>query len=275
MLSFHMFIELQRRLNTQPAHPRPRPFSFTLTQPLFFQTFAHSLPQRETRIYFSCNHLHTLSIATEGISPLFPFWNSSPLYPSFPLPHYVSYFHALMKCKFRKSFPLIFIQNARGCTPLDVRNLGAFDAFPTYPLSFHILTHSFFRQLSTTALATLSFSGSYRLFAVTTGVAYHAFPIPIPRATSHSSCPIAAKRLWCNNPQRRENSSRSGETTPLAPVSKNTRADIGDSSILVPFGSRAWVHGSNGGPQQGGPSNPSAQDGGLNRAGKAGSVRLG
>jgi hypothetical protein len=47
--------------------------------------------------------------------------------------------------------------------------------------------------------------------------------------------PIAAKRLWCNNPQRYENSLRSGETTPLPPVSKNTRADIGDRSILVPF----------------------------------------
>jgi hypothetical protein len=51
--------------------------------------------------------------------------------------------------------------------------------------------------------------------------------------------PIAAKRLWCNNPQRRENSSRSGETTPLPSVSKTRRADIGNSSILVPFASRA------------------------------------
>ena len=51
--------------------------------------------------------------------------------------------------------------------------------------------------------------------------------------------PIAAKRLWCNNPQRREISSPSGETTPLPPVSKTRRADIGNSSILVPFASRA------------------------------------
>src|SRR5712664_2047209 len=42
------------------------------------------------------------------------------------------------------------------------------------------------------------------------------------RITRHPSRPIAAKRLWCNNSQRRENSSRSGETTPLPPVS-NTR----------------------------------------------------
>jgi hypothetical protein len=57
--------------------------------------------------------------------------------------------------------------------------------------------------------------------------------------------PIAAKRLWCNNPQRREISSPSGETTPLPPVSKTRRADIGNSSILVPFASRAWGQRSN------------------------------
>jgi hypothetical protein len=38
----------------------------------------------------------------------------------------------------------------------------------------------------------------------------------------HSASPIAAKRLWCNNSQRHENSLLSGETTPLPPVS-NTR----------------------------------------------------
>ena len=53
----------------------------------------------------------------------------------------------------------------------------------------------------------------------------------------------------------------------------------------VGVASRAWVHRSKVGPQQGGPSNPSAQDGesftasgkgaGKCRAGKAGSVRLG
>src|SRR5713226_7820996 len=42
-----------------------------------------------------------------------------------------------------------------------------------------------------------------------------------------SSRPIAAKRLWCNNPQRRENSSPSGETTPLPPVSKDSERTSG------------------------------------------------
>ncbi len=46
--------------------------------------------------------------------------------------------------------------------------------------------------------------------------------------------PIAAERLWCHNPQRRGNSLRSGETTPLPPVSKSTRADIGEPFDGVP-----------------------------------------
>ena len=43
-----------------------------------------------------------------------------------------------------------------------------------------------------------------------------------------SERPIAAKRLWCHNPQRHQISLRSGETTPLPPVSNNMSADIGD-----------------------------------------------
>jgi len=46
--------------------------------------------------------------------------------------------------------------------------------------------------------------------------------------------PIAAKRPWCHNWQSRANSSRSGETTPLSPVSKTTRADIGNCSTPLP-----------------------------------------
>jgi hypothetical protein len=64
--------------------------------------------------------------------------------------------------------------------------------------------------------------------------------------------PIAAERPWCNNERRRENSSRPGETTPLSPVSKNTRADIGNRSLAFPVtprsagvASRAWVQRSN------------------------------
>ncbi len=59
------------------------------------------------------------------------------------------------------------------------------------------------------------------------------------------SRPIAAQSLWCNNLQRHGISSPSGETTPLPPVSKITRADIGDCWSLVPFARRAWVQRSN------------------------------
>src|SRR2546427_84091 len=46
-------------------------------------------------------------------------------------------------------------------------------------------------------------------------------------AVAIPSGPIAAKRLWCHNPQRYEISSRSGETTPLLPVSKNSERTSG------------------------------------------------
>src|SRR6266481_3572818 len=89
--------------------------------------------------------------------------------------------------------------------------------------------------------------------------------------------PIAANRPWCHNWQRRENSSPSGETTPLPPVSKNRARTSGtvrrrsrshpDSVGVASRSSydrtrkKAWVHRSNVGPQQGGPSNSSVQDG--------------
>jgi hypothetical protein len=59
--------------------------------------------------------------------------------------------------------------------------------------------------------------------------------------------PIAAQSLWCHNLQRRENSLRSGETTPPCPVSKITRADIGNCPPTLPIASRAWVQRSNAG----------------------------
>jgi len=57
--------------------------------------------------------------------------------------------------------------------------------------------------------------------------------------------PIAAHSLWCHNPQRHQISLPHRETSPLSPVSKDTRADNGDSSILVLLASRAWVQRSN------------------------------
>src|SRR5260370_36299945 len=50
-----------------------------------------------------------------------------------------------------------------------------------------------------------------------------------------SERPIAAKRLWCNNPQRHEISSRSGETTPLPPVSKRRERTSGTARSWSPL----------------------------------------
>ena len=84
-----------------------------------------------------------------------------------------------------------------------------------------------------------------------------------PPPTTHSpSSPIAGKRPWCNNEPRREKSSRSGETTPLSPVSKDSertsgpasatrrpRLEFDPDSVGIATASRAWVHRSNGGAE--------------------------
>ncbi len=103
------------------------------------------------------------------------------------------------------------------------------------------------------------------------------------RITSHPIGPIAAESLWCNNLQRREISSRSGETTPLPPVS-NTRertsgtvrqcsrseTPIRSGLQVVPGSSVLTLDRSRVGPHP-----ASGKDAGKRRVGKAGSVRLG
>jgi hypothetical protein len=46
--------------------------------------------------------------------------------------------------------------------------------------------------------------------------------------------PIAVRNYWCHNPQRHQISSPSGETSPLPPVSKDTRAESGNCSTTAP-----------------------------------------
>jgi hypothetical protein len=116
------------------------------------------------------------------------------MFPIYPLS-----VHALTNCKFRKSFPLIFIRNTGGCTPLGL------------PIAF-----------------------SQRCNVQPSNVP--TFPRP-----------IAAKRLWCHNPQWHKFSSRSGETTPLSPVSKTSERTSGTSQFCSPFASRAWVQRSKAG----------------------------
>jgi len=85
-------------------------FNVFPSYPLSFQPFTDSLTQRETRICFSFNHLRILSIATEGVPPLFPLWNSPPAYPPVSLLHYTSYFHTVTWNPFCKPFIFIFIR---------------------------------------------------------------------------------------------------------------------------------------------------------------------
>ncbi len=59
---------------------------------------------------YGLSHLRTLSIATEGVPPLFPLWNSPPAYPPVSLLHYTSYFHTVTWNPFCKPFIFIFIR---------------------------------------------------------------------------------------------------------------------------------------------------------------------
>jgi len=79
MLPFHVVVKPYLRPDLAAAHPHPNSFSITLIQPLSFLTFTHSSAQRTTPIYFSFNHLHTLSTATEGVGG-----TPSPNLPTFP-----------------------------------------------------------------------------------------------------------------------------------------------------------------------------------------------
>jgi hypothetical protein len=79
MLPFHVVVKPYLRPDLTATHPPPNSFSITLIQPLSFLTFTHSSAQRTTPIYFSFNHLHTLSTATEGVGG-----TPSPNLPTFP-----------------------------------------------------------------------------------------------------------------------------------------------------------------------------------------------
>jgi hypothetical protein len=189
-----VYANRQHRLDPQAASPSQRLFSFPSIQPLCLQSLTDSPTQRATRISFSFNRLRTLFNTTEGVPPLLPFWNSSPLLTTLIL---ALSFHALTKCKFRNSFLLIFIQNARGCTP-----------------------STFGRSDLRTLRSKLHFGCGAE----------------IPTRSGRSPIrPIAAKRLWCHNPQRRENSSPSGETTPLPPVSKDSERTSGTARFWSPL----------------------------------------
>ena len=150
--------------------------------------------------------------------------------------------------------------NLRTCQPSHLS--------PIYPLYFHRLAHSFaLAKKNTTPLFSIVSalwvrkhrgrgyplvrrSTIQRRLSRSEPVTSHESPV-----TSLAIRPIAANVLWCNNPDRHKESLRSGETTPLPPVSNNTERTSGTvrrRSRLHPdsigVASRAWVHRSNVGP---------------------------
>src|SRR5712664_1009136 len=108
--------------------------------------------------------------------PTFPFWNSPP-YPLSPL----------VSCTYMEPIlqPFCFQVHAwnGGVYPLDVRTSTRFHVFPTYPLSFHILAHSFALNKSSTLL----FSIVSALFAEN----YPGWGDPLAFRHSLSHCPTS------------------------------------------------------------------------------------
>src|SRR6267378_2601270 len=110
MLPFRVVVKPYLRPDLALAHPHPNSFSITLIQPLSFLTFTHSSAQRTTPIYFSFNHLHTLSTATEGGGGTPPPRTCQPSHVSTT---YLLYFHILahsfaLFCTHKKHNPLVF-----------------------------------------------------------------------------------------------------------------------------------------------------------------------
>jgi hypothetical protein len=105
---------------------------------------------------------------------------------------------------------------------------GRSSVFRTHPLSFHIIANSFVLAKNTTSL----FSSNSELFSKNT----RGGGTPnVQRSTfKRFERPIAAYAPWCHNWQRRAKSSRSGETTPLSPVSKNSERTSGTARSWSP-----------------------------------------
>src|ERR1700687_175451 len=222
MLPFRLVVKPYLRPDLTAAHPHPNSLCITLIQPLSFLTFTHSSAQRTTPIYLSFNHLHTLSTATEGVggtsSPNLPtfqrVYDLSPLF-SYPCELFCTFLHSQKtQPPCFQSFPHSASKNTRGW------------GYPRFPRS--------------TVQTRLSRSEQ---------VTSHESPV-----TSLLIRPIAATRPWCHNGQRHEKSLRSGETTPLPPVSNNTERTSGtvrrrsrSHPDSVGVASRAWVQRSNAG----------------------------
>src|SRR5712664_879142 len=100
--------------------------------------------------------------------------------------HYPLSSHALTWSPFCNPLVFKFMHGMGGVYPLDVRTSTRFHVFPTYPLSFHILAHSFALSKSSTLL----FSIVSALFAENhPGVGVPPCFPPFPIALSHFALP--------------------------------------------------------------------------------------
>jgi hypothetical protein len=237
MLPFRVVVKPYLRPDLAAAHPHPNSFSITLIQPLSFLTFTHSSAQRTTPIYFSFNHLHTLSTATEGVGGTPP-----------PRRSNVSAYLLLST-----PFFLMHLRVAHFSSPFFSYPCALFCAFlhlqETQPPCFQSFPHSASKKHPGGGYPRFPRSTVQRRLSRSQLVTSHESPV-----TSLAIRPIAANVLWCNNPERHKESLRSGETTPLPPVSNNTERTSGTvrrRSRLHPdsvgVASRAWVQRSNAG----------------------------
>lgn len=125
------------------------------------------------------------------------------------------------------TYPFLFQRLAHtfpyngGCTPSSHSGTHPLVAPILYPLPVHALMGTHF---ATPFLSYSSRNGGIRTPDVQT------LGRSDVRTFGRSVRPIAAHALWCHNPQRHEISSGFRETSPLLPVSNDTRADNGTSS---------------------------------------------
>ena len=161
-------------------------------------------------------------------TPLFP---SPPLSPLLPIRYSHTYTTATPQLLCHQSVTRHF-QHDGGCTPLSPSRL----ALP--PLAAQKPQFPVVDPLWIQALTKCSSRNPFPLLTIH----FHGgvYPLPPRRSDVGRSnvptfpSPIAVGGHWCHNPQRHQISSPSGETSPLPPVSKDTRAEIGNRSTPLP-----------------------------------------
>lgn len=106
------------------------------------QPFTDSPTQQPQRNPIKINAFRTLFTMTEGISPLFPFRNSS---PSLITIIQALFSHVFTKCKFHNSFVLILMQIGGGVYPPPLRSLPMNSTWEARVSLLHYVTSRVFR----------------------------------------------------------------------------------------------------------------------------------